>query len=391
MNERNLNQPPSSERIHIGFFGCTNAGKSSLINAIAAQEVSIVSDIKGTTTDPVRKAMELLPLGAVMLFDTAGLDDTSGLGRKRTAKTYEILRHTDIAVLVIDAFAGESDADRTLREVLEQKRIPYVIVYNKCDLAKAPQMLPDNAVAVSAKKRSHIEQLKKQICAVYLESKAAHKEQPLLSDIVRENQIVVLVTPIDASAPRGRMILPQVQSIRAVLDAFAVCITVQPQQLPLLLGQLKRPPDLVITDSQVFGQVKDMIPAEISLTSFSILFARYKGVLTQALEGIRRLEHLKDGDRVLIAEGCTHHRQCGDIGTVKLPGWISEYTGKKLDFSFSSGNEFPENLSGFALVVHCGGCMLNAREMQFRRHSAQAQHIPFTNFGTLIAAVNGIL
>lgn len=391
MNEQNLNQTPSSERIHIGFFGCTNAGKSSLINAIAGQRVSIVSEIKGTTTDPVRKTMELLPLGPVMLFDTAGLDDDSALGKQRTAKTYEILRHTDIAVMVMDASAEESDADRKLLDMLKQNRIPYVIAHNKCDLARIPQTLSDNEIAVSAKSGFHIEQLKKLICTVYLENKAAQKEQPLLSDIVGKDNIVILVTPIDESAPKGRMILPQVQSIRAVLDAFAVCITVQPEQLPFFLNQLKRPPDLVITDSQVFGLVKGMIPEEIPLTSFSILFARYKGILDQALEGVHALDTLKNEDHVLIAEGCTHHRQCGDIGSVKLPNWISEYTGRQLHFEFSSGNEFPEDLSRFALVVHCGGCMLNTREMQYRRRNAQAQKIPFTNFGTLIAAVNGIL
>lgn len=382
---------PNAQRIHIGFFGCTNAGKSSLINAIAGQEVSIVSDVKGTTTDPVRKAMELLPLGAVMLFDTAGLDDESPLGLLRSAKTYEILRHTDLAVLVVDAVKGITEADRKLEEKLRQEGIPYVIAFNKWDLNPVEKNLPEHAAAVSAGSGFNISLLKRLICTVYLESKGKQAEQPLLGDLITKESIVILVTPIDESAPKGRMILPQVQSIRAILDAFAVCITVQPDQLPFLLNQLKRPPDLVITDSQVFSTVKDMIPEDVPLTSFSILFARYKGILEQALDGIHALDKLRDGDCVLIAEGCTHHRQCGDIGTVKLPKWISEYTGRQLNFTFSSGNEFPEDLSPFALSVHCGGCMLNIREMQYRRLSAQKQNIPFTNYGILIAAVNGIL
>ncbi|MBQ8514393.1 MAG: [Ruminococcus sp.] len=382
---------PSAQRIHIGFFGCTNAGKSSLINAIAGQEVSIVSNVKGTTTDPVRKAMELLPLGAVMLFDTAGLDDESPLGLQRTAKTYEILRHTDLAVLVVDAVKGITEADRKLEEKLRQEKIPYGIAFNKWDLNPVESTLPEHAVAVSAESGFNIPLLKRLICTIYLESKGKQAEQPLLGDLITKESIVILVTPIDESAPKGRMILPQVQSIRAILDVFAVCITVQPDQLPFLLNQLKNQPDLVITDSQVFSTVKDMIPKEVPLTSFSILFARYKGILEQALEGIQALDKLRDGDCVLIAEGCTHHRQCGDIGTVKLPEWISEYTGRNLNFTFSSGNEFPEDLSPFALAVHCGGCMLNVREMQHRRLSAQKQNIPFTNYGILIAAVNGIL
>lgn len=391
MNETNFNHTPGAQRIHIGFFGCTNAGKSSLINAIAGQDVSIVSHVKGTTTDPVRKAMELLPLGAVLLFDTAGLDDTSTLGIQRTAKTYEILRHTDLAVWVVDASAGMTHFDRQLEEKLKQSRIPYVTVFNKWDLIHGESTLPESVIPVSAKSGFNIDALKKRICTVYLESQDVHPEQPLLSDLIARESIVVLVTPIDEAAPKGRMILPQAQTIRAVLDAFAVCITVQPQQLPMLFQLLKRPPDLVITDSQVFSEVKDIVPEEIPLTSFSILFARYKGVLRQALDGIRALDALRDGDHVLIAEGCTHHRQCNDIGTVKLPKWISDYTGKRLHFSFSSGNAFPENLSGIALVVHCGGCMLNAREIQYRRMAAQAQGVPFTNYGMLIAAVNGIL
>ncbi len=382
---------PSAQRIHIGFFGCTNAGKSSLINAIAGQEVSIVSDVKGTTTDPVRKTMELLPLGPVMLFDTAGLDDESPLGKQRTAKTYEILRHTDLAVVVLDETAKITDAHHELLTAIKQNHIPHILVYNKCDLAESSHQLTDYAIRVGAKRGWGIDELKKRICAVYLESKSTQTEQPLLGDLITRENVVILVTPIDESAPKGRMILPQVQSIRAVLDAFAVCITVQPEQLPFLLNQLKCPPDLVITDSQVFSAVKEMIPQEIPLTSFSILFARYKGILNQALEGIHALDTLKNGDHVLIAEGCTHHRQCGDIGSVKLPKWISDYTGKQLHFEFSSGNEFPDDLSRFSLVVHCGGCMLNVREMQYRRTSAQKQNVPFTNYGVLIAAVNGIL
>jgi [FeFe] hydrogenase H-cluster maturation GTPase HydF len=391
MQPSDFHAAPSAQRIHIGFFGCRNAGKSSLVNAIAGQDVSIVSAVKGTTTDPVRKAMELLPLGAVLLLDTAGLDDPDTLGALRTEKTYEILRHTDVAVLVIDATVGMTEPDHRLLETLQQRQIPFVLAFNKCEGNLWKDTLPAHGIAVSAKTGFHIDALKEQICNVYQSSLPVQQTQPLLADLVSREQVVLLVTPIDAAAPKGRMILPQVQTIRAILDAFAICITVQPDTLPAALRLLRRPPDLVITDSQAFSQIHTVIPEEIPLTSFSILFARYKGVLQQAVEDVQALQSLRDHAHILIAEGCTHHRQCNDIGTVKLPDWIRTYTGKTLSFSFCSGNTFPADVSAFDLVVHCGGCMLNEREVQYRRQLARQQGVPFTNYGTLIAAVNGIL
>lgn len=391
MNDTEFNNTPASERIHIGFFGKVNSGKSSLMNAVASQDISIVSDIKGTTTDPVRKSMELLPLGSVMLYDTAGYEDDSAAGELRIKKTLEILRKTDIAVLVSDSGDFSESTDREFINEFERLNIPYVLVHSKADLYKTKQDYKENEISVSAKTGAGIEELKKLICSVYLNSREDGKPLSLTEGLAGKESLVVLVTPIDASAPKGRLILPQVQTLRSLLDSFAITVTVQLSELQGALKLLNRAPDLVITDSQVFSYVKDIVPESVPLTSFSILFARYKGILTQALEGIEKLKSLNDGDTVLIAEGCTHHRQCGDIGRDKLPLWINKFTGKNIFYEFTSGGEFPKDTSKYSLIVHCGGCMLNNREMEYRRLSAKTQGTPFTNFGILIAAVNGIL
>lgn len=391
MNDTEFNNTPASERIHIGFFGKVNSGKSSLMNAVASQDISIVSDIKGTTTDPVRKSMELLPLGSVMLYDTAGYEDDSAAGELRIKKTLEILRKTDIAVLVSDSGDFSESTDREFINEFERLNIPYVLVHSKADLYKTKQDYKENEISVSAKTGAGIEELKKLICSVYLNSREDGKPLSLTEGLAGKESLVVLVTPIDASAPKGRLILPQVQTLRSLLDSFAITVTVQLSELQGALKLLNRAPDLVITDSQVFSYVKDIVAESVPLTSFSILFARYKGILTQALEGIEKLKSLNDGDTVLIAEGCTHHRQCGDIGRDKLPLWINKFTGKNIFYEFTSGGEFPKDTSKYSLIVHCGGCMLNNREMEYRRLSAKTQGTPFTNFGILIAAVNGIL
>lgn len=391
MNDTEFNNTPASERIHIGFFGKVNSGKSSLMNAVASQDISIVSDIKGTTTDPVRKSMELLPLGSVMLYDTAGYEDDSAAGELRIKKTLEILRKTDIAVLVSDSGDFSESTDREFINEFERLNIPYVLVHSKADLYKTKQDYKENEISVSAKTGAGIEELKKLICSIYLNSREDGKPLSLTEGLAGKESLVVLVTPIDASAPKGRLILPQVQTLRSLLDSFAITVTVQLSELPAALKLLNRTPDLVITDSQVFSYVKDIVAESVPLTSFSILFARYKGILTQALEGIEKLKSLNDGDTVLIAEGCTHHRQCGDIGRDKLPLWINKFTGKNIFYEFTSGGEFPKDTSKYSLIVHCGGCMLNNREMEYRRLSAKTQGTPFTNFGILIAAVNGIL
>ncbi len=382
-----LSSAPSSERISIAFFGCTNSGKSSLINAFTSQEVSIVSSVKGTTTDPVKKAMELLPLGPVMLWDTPGLDDKTELGALRVKRTYDILSTVDIAVVVIDGTRSVSEEITELISHLERKNIPFVTVYNKCDLAK-PLKRISGSLCLSAKTGDGIEELKMRIGELYNESRKPAR--PLIEDLIHEKSVVLLVTPIDASAPKGRIILPQVQVIRAALDAHAVCIEVQPEELALALTCLKNPPDLIITDSQAFGRIKDIVPSGIPLTSFSILMARYKGVLDEAVKAMDRLKQLQNNDRVLIAEGCTHHRQCGDIGTVKLPAWIRSCVGCEPEFCFTSGGSFPESLTDFALVIHCGGCMLTENEMARRRDIAARDNVPFANFGMVIAEVNGI-
>lgn len=391
MNDTEFNNTPASERIHIGFFGKVNSGKSSLMNAVASQDISIVSDIKGTTTDPVRKSMELLPLGSVMLYDTAGYEDDSAAGELRIKKTLEILRKTDIAVLVSDSGDFSESTDREFINEFERLNIPYVLVHSKADLYKTKQDYKENEISVSAKTGAGIEELKKLICSVYLNSREDGKPLSLTEGLAGKESLVVLVTPIDASAPKGRLILPQVQTLRSLLDSFAITVTVQLSELQGALKLLNRAPDLVITDSQAFSYVKNIVAESVPLTSFSILFARYKGILTQALEGIEKLKSLNDGDTVLIAEGCTHHRQCGDIGRDKLPLWINKFTGKNIFYEFTSGGEFPKDTSKYSLIVHCGGCMLNNREMEYRRLSAKTQGTPFTNFGILIAAVNGIL
>ncbi|MBR6424935.1 MAG: [Oscillospiraceae bacterium] len=344
------------------------------------------SPVKGTTTDPVQKAMELLPLGPVVILDTPGLDDEGDLGQERVKRAYQALNRTDLAVLVVDAALGLSFQDQRLLERIQAKKIPYLIAFNKTDLSAAPERA--DAMAVSAKTGAGVEELKERIAAL---AKGAENSRVLLEDLVSPEELVVLVTPIDASAPKGRMILPQVQSIRSILDRHAACLVTQPEELTHMLGLLNTPPRMVITDSQVFSTVKDLVPEEIPLTSFSILFARYKGILETATRGAGKLGHLRDGDRVLISEGCTHHRQCQDIGTVKLPGWIRAFTGKGLEFQFTSGTEFPEDLSPFSLVIHCGGCMLTEREVRYRMQCAQDQGIPFTNYGTAIAHMNDIL
>lgn len=381
-----LNNTPNAERIHIGFFGLRNAGKSSLVNAVTGQELSVVSDVLGTTTDPVKKAMELLPLGAVVIIDTPGFDDTGYLGEKRVQKTRKVLASTDIAVLVVDAEKGIGEEDKILIELFKERKIPYVVAYNKSDLT-SPSIKNSNEIAVSAKTGKNINELKELIGSLYKDK----QEKFILADLVEAGDTAVLVTPIDASAPKGRLILPQQQTLRELLDLHCTAIVCQPEELKNTLASLSKKPKLVITDSQAFGKVSKDTPEDINLTSFSILFARYKGDLEALVRGAATLKSLKDGDKVLISEGCTHHRQCGDIGTVKLPNWIRQYTGKNIDFSFTSGGDFPEDLSQFSLVVHCGGCMLNDREMGYRINTAKAEGVPIVNYGVLIAHIHGIL
>ena len=381
-----LNNIPSSERIHIGFFGLRNAGKSSLVNAVTGQELSVVSDVLGTTTDPVKKAMELLPLGPVVIIDTPGFDDTGYLGEMRVKKTRKVLASTDIAVLVIDAQKGISADDEALITLFKEREIPFVIAYNKADLADT-EIKAKNEISVSAVSGKNVEELK-ELLGTLLKDK---QDKFILADLVEAGDIVVLVTPIDASAPKGRLILPQVQTLRELLDLHCTAVICQPEELKSTLEKLDKKPKLVITDSQVFGKVSKDTPEDITLTSFSILFARYKGDLEALVRGAAALKSLKDGDTVLVSEGCTHHRQCGDIGTVKIPAWVKSFTGKEIKFSFTSGADFPEDLSGYALVVHCGGCMLNEREMAYRINSAKAEGVPIVNYGVLIAHIHGIL
>ena len=381
-----LNNTPSSERTHIGFFGLRNAGKSSLVNAVTGQELSVVSDVLGTTTDPVKKAMELLPLGPVVVIDTPGFDDTGYLGEKRVLTTRKVLASVDIAVLVVDASKGISADDETLLSLFKERKIPYVIAYNKSDPTKVT-LTAKNEIAVSAVKSENINELKELIGAL-LNTK---EEKFILADLVSAGDTVILVTPIDSSAPKGRLILPQVQTLRELLDLHCNAIACQPEELKATIDNLKTKPKLVITDSQVFGKVSKDVPTDINLTSFSILFARYKGDLETLVKGAAALKNLKDGDKILISEGCTHHRQCGDIGTVKLPKWITEFTQKNITFDFTSGGDFPEDLSDYAMVVHCGGCMLNQREMAYRINSATVEATPIVNYGVLIAHVHGIL
>lgn len=383
-----MNTIPSSERIHIGFFGMRNAGKSSLVNAVTGQGLALVSDIKGTTTDPVKKAMELLPLGPVVIIDTPGLDDEGDLGEMRVKRAKEMLSAVHIAVLVVDASKGMNEEDKSLAAEIESRKLPLVIAMNKSDLLGRVPENEGNTVYVSAEKNVGINELKEKIASL---SGSAKTEKKILADLVSKGDTVMLVTPIDESAPKGRLILPQQQTIRELLEIGCVTLVVQVDEITGALGNLKKPPKLVITDSQAFGQVVKLLPRDIKLTSFSILFARYKGDLDTVVEGADKLSHLSDGDKILISEGCTHHRQCKDIGTVKLPSWIKAFSGKELSFTFTSGGEFPEDLSEFALVVHCGGCTLNEKEMKSRLDRCKAQGVAVTNYGTAIAEINGIL
>ena len=445
-----LNETVSAERLHIGFFGVRNAGKSSLVNAVTGQDLAVVSDIKGTTTDPVKKTMELLPLGPVVIIDTPGLDDEGELGAQRVKKARQILAQTDIAVLVIDSTRGRTEADEELISLFEEKKLPYLIAYNKADLledrtagnvsstpclhgtmdseapapcshentnSKAPALcspgnansealalyphkntdthpehspaqLKDNEILVSAATREGIHELKEKIGAF---APAAAKDKSILADLLDPGDIVVLVIPVDEAAPKGRLILPQQQTMREILDIHCTFITCQPEELKQTLADLSRKPKLVVTDSQAFRKVAADTPDDVLLTSFSILFARYKGSLPRLVEGAAQLSRLKDGDKVLISEGCTHHRQCSDIGTVKLPHWIEAYSGAKPVYTFTSGTEFPEDLSAYTLVVHCGGCMLNEKEMKHRIGRAVQSGVPIVNYGIAIACMNGIL
>lgn len=389
--EQSRNETPRANRVHIGFFGRRNAGKSSLVNAVTGQQISIVSDVRGTTTDPVEKAMELLPIGAVVIVDTPGLDDTGELGALRVARSKSILSHIDLAVLVVDASVGLMPEDTALLEQLRLRRIPTLTVWNKSDLMPSAKPIFPDAIAVSAMTGDGVETLKEQLGALYQKTLEKNAARSIFGNVLKPEDLVVLVTPIDESAPKGRMILPQVQAIREILDDAAICLVTQPEQLAVSLRMLQKPPTLVVTDSQAFAQVKEIVPESIPLTSFSILFANFKGVLKQALEGVQTLETLPEQSRILIAEGCTHHRQCEDIGTVKLPKWIGAHTGKTFQYDFTSGNTFPDDLTPYQLVVHCGGCMLNQREMESRAARAAIQYVPYTNYGTLIAYLNGIL
>ncbi len=394
-----LNQTPSSERVHIGIFGRRNAGKSSLINALTGQSLAIVSEVKGTTTDPVSKAMELLPLGPVVMIDTPGLDDEGALGELRIGKATQTLNKTDIAILVVDSTSGMTEQDRAVLEKIQEKKIPYVIAMNKSDLktydeaffqklAADTHTRREQIVPVSAVDQSNIYEMKELLARLAPEEDSGRR---IVADLISPNDLVVLVVPIDKAAPKGRLILPQQQTIRDILEAGAVSVVVRESELPQALTSLGKKPALVITDSQVFEKVAQDVPADIPLTSFSILFARYKGDLDLLVQGAGALDQLQDGDTVLISEGCTHHRQCEDIGTVKLPKWLASYTGKELQFAFTSGTEFPDELDPYQLILHCGGCMLNEREMQYRLKCAQDAGVPMTNYGTAIAAMHGIL
>src|SRR5690554_535628 len=383
-----LNNTPSGERIHIGFFGRRNSGKSSLVNAITGQDLALVSDIKGTTTDPVYKAMELAPLGPVMIIDTPGIDDKGELGDLRVKKTYQVLNKTDLAILVIDTVYGKAKEEKEIEALFKEKKINYLIVYNKIDLVAQNAVKEDNVIYVSAKTGYRIRELKEKIAGLAISGKP---KQRLVADLIKPSDFVVLVTPIDQAAPKGRLILPQQQTIRDILDADATAIVVKDTDLSDTLDGLGKKPRMVITDSQAFERVAAVTPEDIYLTSFSILFARYKGILDHAVKGARALDKLEDGDTILISEGCTHHRQCEDIGTVKIPAWIRDYTKKDFNFKFSSGGQYPTDLAEFKLIIHCGGCMLNEKEMRYRLNSAVDQGVPITNYGILISYMQGIL
>lgn len=392
-----MNQTPASERVHISFFGRRNAGKSSVINAITGQDLAIVSSIKGTTTDPVYKTMELLPLGPVMIIDTPGIDDEGELGALRVKKSYQVLNKTDIAILIVDSTTGKTDADYALISRFIHKKIPYLIVYNKIDLLTDQEVYDlafstrKEEVLVSVAANMNIHELKEKIASMKPED--SHK-YPLIGDLINPEDLVILVVPIDKAAPKGRLILPQQQTIRAVLERGGLSLVVRDTELKSTLELFRSQgikPKLVVTDSQAFARVSKDTPEDITLTSFSILFSRYKGELDAQLLGVNALSTVKDGDRILISEGCTHHRQCDDIGTYKLPKWIREYTGKEPVFEFTSGTEFPDDVTSYKMVIHCGGCMLNEREMKSRQGRAEQQSIPMTNYGVAIAHMNGIL
>ncbi len=385
-----MNDTPAAERTHIAFFGRRNAGKSSLINAVTGQELAVVSDQKGTTTDPVYKSMELLPLGPVVVIDTPGYDDEGELGELRVKKTKQVLNRCDLAVLVVDALVGIGICELELMSLFREKELPYLVVYNKADL-NGREMISEEKTAtiyVSAKTGEGVFELKERMAKSISK---AENEKRIIADKLQPGDLVVLVVPIDEAAPKGRLILPQQQTIRDILDAEAIPVVTKDTKLTETLESLVRKPAMVITDSQIFGKVSKLVPEDIPLTSFSILMARYKGFLDAALEGAAVLKTLKDGDKVLISEGCTHHRQCGDIGTVKLPNLIRKTTGVEPQFSFTSGKDFPEDVSEYRLVVHCGGCMLTERELQYRKKSAKEQGVPFTNYGIALASMNGIL
>ncbi|SKB70356.1 [FeFe] hydrogenase H-cluster maturation GTPase HydF [Lachnospiraceae bacterium] len=390
-----LNETPSSERIHIGFFGMRNAGKSSVVNAVTGQKLALVSDVKGTTTDPVQKAMELLPLGPVVIIDTPGIDDEGELGAMRVERAKNALAKVDIALLVVDGAVGLRTPDETLITEFKSRKIPYIVVFNKSDLLEKSDTEQtegadshEQSIYVSAENGQNIHELKEKIAHL---GKTVHNEKKLVGDLIDQGDTVILVTPIDESAPKGRLILPQQQMIRDILDHGGINIVVQVDQLESALKNCAVKPRMVITDSQAFKEVSRIVPEDIPLTSFSILFARYKGELSAFVNGADALDKLQDGDKVLLSEGCTHHRQCNDIGTVKLPAWIRKYTGKELEFAWSSGTEFPSDLSAYTLVIHCGGCMLNEREIHSRIDRAVAEGVPITNYGTCIAKMNGIL
>ena len=392
-----LNETVSAERVHISFFGRRNAGKSSLVNAVTGQNLAVVSDVKGTTTDPVKKSMELLPIGPVVIIDTPGFDDEGALGELRVQKTREILAKTDVAVLVLDATEEMGAQEQEFLALLQEKKLPFVVVKNKVDLVngEAPAKANGDAIQsaypviyVSATKNINVKELKDLLGSL---AKTKENNKKIVADLLEKGDVVILVTPIDESAPKGRLILPQQQTIRDIIDAGCMAFVCQDTELPQTLASLAKPPKMVITDSQAFGRVSKMVPQEIPLTSFSILFARYKGDLATQVKGAAMLSKLQDGDKILIAEGCTHHRQCGDIGTVKLPNWIQKFSNAKVQIDFTSGGEFPQDVSGYKLIVHCGGCMLNEAEMKHRISLAKEADVPMTNYGVAIAHVNGIL
>ena len=392
-----MNQTPASERVHISFFGKRNAGKSSVINAVTGQDLAIVSSVRGTTTDPVYKTMELLPLGPVMIIDTPGIDDEGELGALRVRKSYQVLNKTDIAILVVDSTTGKGEEELALIHRFHKKGIPYLVVYNKIDLLSGEEIkdlamsVRPGEVLVSAADGMNIQELKEKIAT--LKPEDTHK-YPLIQDLIEPLDLVILVVPIDKAAPKGRLILPQQQTIRDILERGALSLVVRDTELKSTLDHFLAQgvcPKLVVTDSQAFARVSKDVPENITLTSFSILFSRYKGELETQLEGVATLSSIQDDDRILIAEGCTHHRQCGDIGTCKIPNWIRNYTGKKPVFEFTSGTEFPDDVSSYKMVVHCGGCMLNEREMKYRIACCHDQGVPITNYGLLIAQVTGIL